>query len=422
MVKNPSADWKYIHRKDSLVELKSVDLRDITQTKVLKYIRNLLSHHNTVSDRIYDRCVPDNSYCVWSMLPKLFNADYDEIVQTAWILPEDMSPIDPKSVDIQGELFKSQVDHSRYVDDSVRHSLCDDEYTHNVDRVEIINHDEPIELYDMVVEEHHNYAVSVGDGSCVFSKNTFSILYGKSIYSFGMDFLNGDVTAAQEIFDGFYSAFPKIKDFIDDRHNDVMTRGYVETYYGDRLYIDYSESMSKGEKGKALREAVNAPIQSSASTLAALGIYHTARDMYQKNVPLSVYCFQHDAGGYDTRCQWIKEVLRSVKLNMDVNVREKFGLPVAVDFEVGVTGGAMVELGLKSDVYDDVLEFGVSGTQTNLDSLRSVLDVGEVDYSIEITDSSSKYVSMTDLYTNGKGYAMNYGSTIVNQEGKLILR
>ena len=97
---------------------------------------------------------------------------------------------------------------------------------------------------------------------------TFSILYGKGVEAFAEEFMGGDVVAARNFFSDFFSVFSGIDRFVKEQHSTVEKDGYVKTLFGDPLYI------YKTHGNAHLRQAQNYPIQSTASSLAAIGIYN----------------------------------------------------------------------------------------------------------------------------------------------------
>ena len=59
---------------------------------------------------------------------------------------------------------------------------CSKTYNHKVKSVEFITYDEPIKLYDMEVEEWHNFAVDLGDNSGVFVHNCDGLTSSSALY------------------------------------------------------------------------------------------------------------------------------------------------------------------------------------------------------------------------------------------------
>ncbi|AWD93085.1 DNA polymerase [Bacillus phage vB_BceM-HSE3] len=97
-----------------------------------------------------------------------------------------------------------------------------------------------------------------------FSKMaSFSILYGASAYSVAQQYFKGNVRDAEEFFDNFYSAFPKVKDFIEARHREMQETGRVKVFTDRYLYIQPKSDDPK-DVSSALRNAQNYPISQVA--------------------------------------------------------------------------------------------------------------------------------------------------------------
>jgi len=92
----------------------------------------------------------------------------------------------------------------------------------------------------------------------------FSIIYGSTTQSVA-DSLNAEIDEVEEWFNGFYRAFPQTKEWMDQTKEQLIHFKYVTDYYGRRRRIYTIDSEFKGVKNEALRQCVNARIQSSAT-------------------------------------------------------------------------------------------------------------------------------------------------------------
>lgn len=127
-----------------------------------------------------------------------------------------------------------------------------------VKSIEVITHEEEVPVYDLSVERYHNYAIDLGDNSGVFTHNSFMILYGGDYKNFAEEYLDGDLKLGKYIYDSFYEAYPEIKTWIDERHEQMRTTGKVTTPMD--YYINVSPEKYGGSESKALRAAQNYPI------------------------------------------------------------------------------------------------------------------------------------------------------------------
>jgi DNA polymerase-1 len=86
---------------------------------------------------------------------------------------------------------------------------------------------------------------------------------------------------AQEIMDGYFAGFPKIKDYLRAQVERARLDGYTETILGRRRYIPELTSGNRRLQAMGERQALNAPIQGSASDvfkLAMIGVDEALRD------------------------------------------------------------------------------------------------------------------------------------------------
>ena len=107
--------------------------------------------------------------------------------------------------------------------------------------------------------------------------------------------------------------------------------GYVETVLGRRLWMPQAKSSNGIEKSAALRAAVNAPMQGSASDLIKLAMIKIDQSlgMYDYKMTMQVHdelLFEVQEGQAEA---FKKEVIQQMKLASPLNV------PVEVDAHIG---------------------------------------------------------------------------------------
>ena len=70
---------------------------------------------------------------------------------------------------------------------------------------------------------------------------------------------------AQEIMDGYFAGFPRIKEYLDAQVGRATAEGFTETLLGRRRYIPELQASNPRVRDLGRRQALNAPIQGSAS-------------------------------------------------------------------------------------------------------------------------------------------------------------
>ena len=100
---------------------------------------------------------------------------------------------------------------------------------------------------------------------------TFGILYGMGAGSLARR-LGISRPEAIDFQERFFDAMPTVRDWIEETHNEVTSKGYIETLFGRRLYIPHCRSKDSGLRARAHRQSVNYKIQGSAADLMRLAI------------------------------------------------------------------------------------------------------------------------------------------------------
>src|SRR3546814_16545040 len=64
-----------------------------------------------------------------------------------------------------------------------------------------------------------------------------------------------------------FSRYPGVRDLMERTRNEARERGYVETVFGRRLYLEYIQKGTQGQRAGAERAAINAPLQGTAADI-----------------------------------------------------------------------------------------------------------------------------------------------------------
>lgn len=99
----------------------------------------------------------------------------------------------------------------------------------------------------------------------------FGIAYGQGVYGLS-ESLRIDRSEASDIIGRYFSRFPQVKDYMDSMIRQGLEKGYVETIFGRRRYLDELKSRNQNIRKFGERAAINAPIQGTASDLVKLAM------------------------------------------------------------------------------------------------------------------------------------------------------
>lgn len=244
--------------------------------------------------------------------------------------------------------------------------------------------------------------------------STFSILYGKTIEGFASEFMGGDVAGARKLFRDFYAEFPAIEAWIKKRHEQVASQGFVTTMFGNPIHIDTHNL------NQAFRHAQNYPIQSSASSLAAFAIWDLYIKCQARNIGAIPVGFTHDASDQDVLVKDLFPFIDTMYECAVDSVGKRFGIPAAIDWELGVDQNRTIELSETARHSLTSREFTFSGTQHSFDAVMERLKTKyTVDY--EITKTKSKYNTMMELFITRRAFSRYLGETIDSVSGNLKL-
>lgn len=99
----------------------------------------------------------------------------------------------------------------------------------------------------------------------------FGIIYG--ISAFGLaERLGISRTEAKELIDGYFSSYPKVREYMDESIRVAKKHGYVETIFHRKRFLPDINSHNAIVRGYAERNAINAPIQGSAADIIKLAM------------------------------------------------------------------------------------------------------------------------------------------------------
>lgn len=209
---------------------------------------------------------------------------------------------------------------------------------------------------------------------------TFGIIYGQSVQEMAAN-LGMSVQECQAIQDAFFAACPRLKALIEYMHEFAKENGYVETLFGRRRYLPLLNSHLQGERDKALRQAVNTPIQSAASDLCWSAFGRSWAQIQEIGINARPYALIHDSQGFDVgpgdffdviELQYYQMVYKPYELWNWVHCKPES------DFEIGAGWGDLVEAKLFWDENEELdhNRLALSGSQDTIDAICAEITAG----------------------------------------------
>ena len=160
----------------------------------------------------------------------------------------------------------------------------------------------------------------------------FGIMYG--ISSFGLaQRLHLSRSAAKELIDDYFTAFPAIRSFIDDSIAFARENGYVETLFGRRRYLPDISARNATVRALAERNAVNAPIQGTSADIIKLAMIRVAQKLKESGLKSRMVLQIHDELLFEAPAAEVPQLQALVKDAME-NVMQ-LSVPLTVECSAG---------------------------------------------------------------------------------------
>jgi len=182
----------------------------------------------------------------------------------------------------------------------------------------------------------------------VAKRVNFGIIYGQSAYGLSKD-LGIPVNQAQDFIDAYFLRYSKVKEYIDAQIKKAQSEGFVTTLLGRRRYIPEINNKNMGIRQFAQRQAVNTPIQGTASDLIKLAMIKINAQIKTKTLKAKMILQIHDELVFDLPVLELNLLTGLVKDEME-NVM-KLDVPIKVDMKKGDNWLQMQELPYKAEVH-----------------------------------------------------------------------
>ena len=94
----------------------------------------------------------------------------------------------------------------------------------------------------------------------------FGIIYGITVFGLS-ERLDISRDEAKQLIDGYFEAFPQVREYMETAKQKAREKGYAETFFHRRRYLPDINSRNATIRNFAERNAINAPIQGSAADI-----------------------------------------------------------------------------------------------------------------------------------------------------------
>lgn len=158
---------------------------------------------------------------------------------------------------------------------------------------------------------------------------SYGLVYGLSAFGLSAQ-LKIPVPEAQNLMDGYFSRFGRVKEYLDGLVAQARKDGFTQTLLGRRRYLPELSSTNRQVRESAERMALNAPIQGSAADIIKIAMLNVERELAAAQLSSRVLLQVHD--------ELVLEVAASEAEQVEAIVREQMGnaWELSVPLSVGV--------------------------------------------------------------------------------------
>jgi DNA polymerase I len=160
----------------------------------------------------------------------------------------------------------------------------------------------------------------------------FGLIYGMSAFGLAQN-LNIERQAAQNYIERYFSRYPGVKTYMQDTRSVAKQKGYVETFFGRRLWVPEINSSNGMRRAGAERAAINAPMQGTAADLIKLAMIAVQNWIASSELQTKLIMQVHDELVLEVPVQEV-DIVKTKLAELMQNVA-KLDVPLIVDIGTG---------------------------------------------------------------------------------------
>lgn len=121
----------------------------------------------------------------------------------------------------------------------------------------------------------------------------FGLIYGMSAFGLAQN-LNIERSAAASYIERYFARYPGVREYMQNTREIAKQKGYVETYFGRRLWVPEIHSANGQRRAGAERAAINAPMQGTAADLIKLAMIAVDKWLREEKLQTILIMQVHD--------------------------------------------------------------------------------------------------------------------------------
>ncbi|MGQ0442705.1 MAG: DNA polymerase I, partial [Methylophilaceae bacterium] len=160
----------------------------------------------------------------------------------------------------------------------------------------------------------------------------FGLIYGMSAFGLAQN-LNIERSAAASYIERYFARYPGVREYMQNTREIAKQKGYVETYFGRRLWVPEINSPNVQRRNGAERAAINAPMQGTAADLIKLAMIAVDKWLREEKLATKLIMQVHDELVLevpDNELELVKKTLPTLMQNV-----AKLDVPLLAEVGVG---------------------------------------------------------------------------------------
>ena len=161
----------------------------------------------------------------------------------------------------------------------------------------------------------------------------FGLMYGMSAFGLAKQLGIGR-GEAQDYIALYFDRYPGVRAFMERTRKEAHERGYVETVFGRRLYLDNINARNQGLRAGAERAAINAPMQGTAADIIKRAMIEIDRWIGKHAGEAKMLLQVHDELVFECDADFVDRLVPQVTQRMAAAAELR--VPLVIDSGVGV--------------------------------------------------------------------------------------
>ena len=160
----------------------------------------------------------------------------------------------------------------------------------------------------------------------------FGLMYGMSAFGLARQLGIGR-GEAQDYIALYFSRYPGVRDYMERTRQQAREHGYVETVFGRRLYLEYINKGTQGQRAGAERAAINAPMQGTAADIIKRAMIGVDAWLAEHRAQALMILQVHDELVFEADAGFVPTLLEEATARMAAAAQ--LSVPLVVDSGVG---------------------------------------------------------------------------------------